>query len=105
MTFGDISTAAYRIKKGVEVTPVRRSLKMSAECGVDIVYKKDFLLPTGRHVACSSTLACISLIRFCVGASSFKERGGLNALKLLDREGRKNGVIAASAGTFTASST
>lgn len=76
ISFGDVSTAAYRIRSGVEVTPIRHSLKLSALFGMDVTFKKEFLLPTG----------------------SFKERGGLNALKLLDREARARGVIAASAG-------
>ena len=49
VTFGDISTAAYRIRNGVEVTPIRHSIKMSALCGMDITFKNEFMLPTGRY--------------------------------------------------------
>ena len=48
VTFGDISTASYRIRKGVTSRAAVRSPKMSALCDMDVWYKKDFLLPTGR---------------------------------------------------------
>ncbi len=48
VAFGDVSTASYRIRRGVTSPPCVRSPKMSALCGMDVWYKKDFLLPTGR---------------------------------------------------------
>ncbi len=97
VAFGDISTAAYRIRSGVEVTPVRHSFKLSAMCGADITFKKDFLLPTGRCAAARAQRTSVSDLCICV-THSFKERGGLNALRLLDPKARARGVIAASAG-------
>jgi threonine dehydratase len=76
VTFGDVSTAAYRIRSGVTRTSVYLSRKMSKITGSTIYFKHEFQHPTG----------------------SFKERGGRNALLMLSAEERRLGVIAASAG-------
>lgn len=76
VSFGDISAASFRIRGGVSRTTVYRSEKMSQLLNANIYFKNEFNLPTG----------------------SFKERGGRNALMLLDPGARKRGVIAASAG-------
>eukprot|EP01137_Pigoraptor_chileana_P027928 Opistho-2@11202 len=76
-TFEDVSTAAFRIRDIIPRTPCDRSHDgMIRMTGMEIYFKKDFLLQTG----------------------SFKERGARNALKLLTPDQRRVGVIAASAG-------
>lgn len=76
ITFGDISTASYRIRSGIQKTMVHHSRKMSQLLNAHVYFKNEFQHPTG----------------------SFKERGGRNALMLLDAGAKKRGVIAASAG-------
>lgn len=73
--FNDISSAAYRVKSGIENTPCTRS-HMSELTGMEIYFKKDYLQYTG----------------------SFKERGARCSLLTLEKEQRNRGVIAASAG-------
>uniref|UniRef100_A0A1I8GZG0 Serine racemase n=1 Tax=Macrostomum lignano TaxID=282301 RepID=A0A1I8GZG0_9PLAT len=73
--FQDVSAAAYKIRKGIVRTPCDRS-HMSRITNMDIYLKKDFLQYTG----------------------SFKERGARYTLLCLDKEQRKVGVVAASAG-------
>ncbi|UJR28484.1 hypothetical protein I4U23_009722 [Adineta vaga] len=75
LTFEEISAAAYRIKFGVEKTPCTSS-HMSKITGMELYFKKDFLLHTG----------------------SFKERGARNTLMTLSAFEKARGVIAASAG-------
>ncbi|CAF2579419.1 unnamed protein product [Rotaria sp. Silwood2] len=75
LRFEEIAAAAYRIKYGVEKTPCTSS-HMSKVAGMDLYFKKDFLLHTG----------------------SFKERGARNTLMILPPEEKARGVIAASAG-------
>ncbi|CAF3849796.1 unnamed protein product, partial [Adineta steineri] len=75
LRFEEIAAAAYRIKFGVEKTPCTSS-HMSKIVGMDLYFKKEFLLPTG----------------------SFKERGARNTLMTLPPEEKARGVIAASAG-------
>lgn len=77
ITFGDISLAAYRISNGVLKTPVSKSHRLAKIVGCkELYFKKEFWQYTG----------------------SFKERGARNALLKMDKESRKKGVIAASAG-------
>ena len=76
VTFADIEAARQRIAGQVDHTPTRRSRRLSELTGADVWLKFDNLHYTG----------------------SFKERGALNRLLQLDAEGRKRGVIAASAG-------
>jgi len=73
--FEDISAAAYRIKDGILRTSCDPS-KMNQEVGMEMYFKKDYLQYTG----------------------SFKERGARFTLLKLNKEQRKLGVIAASAG-------
>eukprot|EP00056_Hartaetosiga_gracilis_P011771 m.180589 g.180589 ORF g.180589 m.180589 type:complete len:460 (-) comp13577_c0_seq6:3048-4427(-) len=74
--FEDISRAKYKISDVIKATPCRQSLKLSHLTGVDLFFKKEYMLETG----------------------SFKERGARNALKALSKSQKKVGVIAASAG-------
>ncbi|XP_022105448.1 uncharacterized protein LOC110987217 [Acanthaster planci] len=73
--FQDVSAAAYKIKSGIHRTPCQKS-QISSLVGMELFFKKEFLLPTG----------------------SFKERGARNTLLTLSEEQRLKGVIAASAG-------
>lgn len=75
LRFEEIAAAAYRIKYGVDKTPCTSS-HMSKITGMDLYFKKEFLLHTG----------------------SFKERGARNTLMILPTEEKARGVIAASAG-------
>jgi hypothetical protein len=61
VTFGEVSTASYRIRSGIARTLMHRSRKMSNLLGSHVYFKNEFQHPTG----------------------SFKERGGRNALLLL----------------------
>jgi threonine dehydratase len=76
VTFQDILAARDRIAGQVDRTPVRRSRRLSELTGADVWVKFDNLHYTG----------------------SFKERGALNRLLLLNAEQRRGGVVAASAG-------
>ncbi|CAL2031595.1 unnamed protein product [Caenorhabditis brenneri] len=76
LVFADISSAAFNIKNGVQLTPCVRSLQLSTKCEMDLYFKKEYLQVTG----------------------SFKERGARYALSRLGEKYRKAGVIAASAG-------
>ncbi|XP_066992529.2 L-threonine ammonia-lyase isoform X2 [Anabrus simplex] len=75
LQFEDITSAAFKIKSGVMVTPCIRS-HFSKLTGMEVYLKKDFLQYTG----------------------SFKERGARYALLMLAPEHREKGVISASAG-------
>ncbi|XP_075148718.1 serine racemase [Haematobia irritans] len=75
ISFRDITSAAFLIKDGVEMTPCPRSTT-SDTYGMDLYLKKDFLQYTG----------------------SFKERGARYALLCLSEEQKKIGVISASLG-------
>lgn len=74
--FADIEAAAQRIKGAVECTPFRPSRTLSAITGCQLSIKFENLQYT----------------------ASFKERGALNRLMLLDELARQRGVIAVSAG-------
>jgi threonine dehydratase len=76
VTLKDIEAARRRIAGGVVLTPCPESIPLSELTGCRIFGKLDNLQRTG----------------------SFKERGALNALRLLTPAQRKRGVIAASAG-------
>src|ERR1700687_2758506 len=76
VTLVDVRAAAERIRRFVVRTPLERSVELSAVCGVDVWLKFECFQSTG----------------------SFKLRGALNALLLLDEETRQQGVITASAG-------
>lgn len=65
VSFGDVSTATYRIRSGISKTLVHPSRKMSQLLGSTIYFKNEFQHPTG----------------------SFKERGGRNAMLLLSELG------------------
>ena len=80
LTFEEITSASYRIRDGISRTPCDRS-HMSSLTGIEIFFKKEFQQFTG----------------------SFKERGSRNTLKLLSKEQRELGVIAASAGNHALS--
>lgn len=75
ITFQDVTSAAFKIKGGIEFTPCRRS-HLSEETGMEIYLKKEFLQFTG----------------------SFKERGARYCLLQLNGEQKKKGVISASLG-------
>lgn len=75
IAFSDITSAAYKIKKGIIRTPCTSSY-LSRITEMDIYLKKDFLQITG----------------------SFKERGALYALTMLPEEQKRIGVISASLG-------
>lgn len=76
VVFEDVGMAAFRIRHGIKKTDCTYSALLSADTGCEIYFKHDHRQYTG----------------------SFKERGALNALMLLDKEQKKKGVIAASAG-------
>src|SRR5689334_10351168 len=71
-----IRAARERIKDAIYHSPCPYSLLLSRLCGCEIYCKLDHLQVTG----------------------SFKERGARNKLLLLPPEGRRRGVVAASAG-------
>ncbi|KAK7793991.1 hypothetical protein R5R35_003955 [Gryllus longicercus] len=75
LQFEDITSAAFKIKSGIMVTPCIRS-HLSQLTGMEIFLKKDFLQYTG----------------------SFKERGARYALIMLPDEQKRKGVISASLG-------
>lgn len=75
ITFQDVTSAAFKIKNGIEYTPCPKS-HLSEMVDMDIYLKKEFLQFTG----------------------SFKERGARYALVMLPKEQRKKGVISASLG-------
>nr|XP_029714117.1 uncharacterized protein LOC115258189 [Aedes albopictus] len=75
ITFQDVTSAAFKIKKGIEYTPCPKS-HLSEMVDMDIYLKKEFLQFTG----------------------SFKERGARYALIMLSDEQKKKGVISASLG-------
>eukprot|EP00730_Choanoeca_flexa_P005888 TRINITY_DN12044_c0_g1_i2.p2 TRINITY_DN12044_c0_g1~~TRINITY_DN12044_c0_g1_i2.p2 ORF type:complete len:427 (+),score=98.17 TRINITY_DN12044_c0_g1_i2:4054-5334(+) len=74
--FEDVSRAKYRIADGVSTTPCEQSATLSEMTKTNLFFKREYLHPTG----------------------SFKERGARNALKMLTKEQKQRGVIAASAG-------
>ena len=76
VTFSDIQAARERIHGQVDHTPTRHSRRLSELTGAEVWVKFDNLHFTG----------------------SFKARGALNRLLLLDADERKRGVVAASAG-------
>lgn len=76
VTFGEVSLANYRIRPAVARTTMHFSRKVSALLGARVYFKNEMEHPTG----------------------SFKERGGRNALMLLDDAAKARGCIAASAG-------
>jgi threonine dehydratase len=76
VSFDDIQAARARIAGQVDHTPTRYSRKLSQLTGAEVWAKFDNLHFTG----------------------SFKERGALNRLLLLNADERKRGVVAASAG-------
>ncbi|CAB3367256.1 Hypothetical predicted protein [Cloeon dipterum] len=73
--FEDITSAAFKVKNGILVTPCMKS-HLSELTGMEIFLKKDFLQYTG----------------------SFKERGASYALLMLPEEQKRKGVISASLG-------
>ncbi|XP_025111403.1 uncharacterized protein LOC112574492 [Pomacea canaliculata] len=73
--FYEISTAAYKIRDGIQQTPCTKS-QMSQSLGMELYFKKEFLQFTG----------------------SFKERGARFTLLQLSPEQQEAGVVAASAG-------
>ena len=76
LTAADVHAAAARIADGVVLTPCSVSRTLSAITGVDVVVKFENVQFT----------------------ASYKERGALNRLLLLDDGERARGVIASSAG-------
>jgi len=76
VTLEDILAARERIAAAVSPTPCRLSHRLSAHCGAEVWLKLENLQLTG----------------------SFKERGALNKMLLLDPTQRAAGVVAASAG-------
>ena len=74
VTFADIQAAQSRIRGQVDRTPVRRSRRLSQLTGAEVWLKFDNLHFTG----------------------SFKERGALNRLLLLNEDERRRGVVAGS---------
>jgi len=80
-SFDDVVDAAERIKNGIIYTPCVYNAALSKICNAEIWCKLDYLQSTG----------------------SFKERGGLNSLLLLDPVAKIKGVITASAGNHALS--
>ena len=76
VTFDDIEAARARLGNAIERTPLTRSETLSKSLGADLYLKFENLQFT----------------------ASFKERGALNKLLLLDGDERRRGVIAMSAG-------
>src|SRR5690242_12194205 len=76
VSFDEIQAAAERIAGHVIQSPCPPSTSLSEVTGLEVYCKLDYLQRTG----------------------SFKERGARNALLLLNRDQKKRGVIAASAG-------
>ncbi len=76
LTLADIVDARGRIAEGIYLSPCPESIPLSEICNCPVFCKLDYLQRTG----------------------SFKERGARNALELLDKRQRKQGVISASAG-------
>lgn len=79
LTLDHVRAAANRVEKAVVRTPMLRSQTLTSIAGADIWLKFENLQFT----------------------AAYKERGALNALKLLTEEQRKRGVIAASAGNHS----
>ncbi|MAV55106.1 MAG: threonine ammonia-lyase [Phycisphaerae bacterium] len=75
-TFDDVSAASSRIADGIFHTPCFEAPALSERCGCTVFTKDEHLQRTG----------------------SFKERGARNALMLLNKDAKKRGAIAASAG-------
>lgn len=75
LKFADITSAAYKIKDGIVLTPCMKS-HLSDLTKMEIFLKKDFFQVTG----------------------SFKERGACYALMMLTEEQKAKGVISASLG-------
>ncbi|KAI5732067.1 hypothetical protein M8J77_020702 [Diaphorina citri] len=75
LKFADITSAAYKIKDGIVLTPCMKS-HLSELTKMEIFLKKDFFQVTG----------------------SFKERGACYALLMLSEDQKKKGVISASLG-------
>lgn len=75
INFHDVTSAAFKIRGGVEYTPCNHS-HLSGETGMDIYLKKEYLQYTG----------------------SFKERGARYCLLQLSEAQKKKGVISASLG-------
>nr|XP_061810476.1 L-threonine ammonia-lyase-like [Nerophis lumbriciformis] len=76
ITLQDILEARQTVGNQIVQTPTLASPKYSARTGVDVWFKYEILQTTG----------------------SFKVRGALNRIAALDAEGRRRGVVAASAG-------
>lgn len=76
LTLSDIQAARTRIHDSIVVTPCKHSATLSALVGGEVFLKLENLQQTG----------------------SFKDRGALNKMRLLDETQRAAGVIAASAG-------
>jgi len=76
ITIADIEAAAQRIRPAIYRSPCPRSAGLSKLIGAEVYCKLEYLQQTG----------------------SFKERGACNALRLLDEDTRRRGVITASAG-------
>src|SRR5690348_8951182 len=79
LSFADIEAAAARLKGHIERTPLRHSRTLSEITGADVWIKFENLQFT----------------------ATYKERGALNKLLLLNDNERKRGVIAASAGNHS----
>jgi len=75
-TFDQVVEAAKRIEGGIVRSPCMHSVALSELCHCEVWCKLDYMQATG----------------------SFKERGGRNALMLLDAAQKSRGVVAASAG-------
>jgi len=76
LTLDDVVAAQRRIAGGIYLSPCPESIPLAEICGSRIHCKLDYLQRTG----------------------SFKERGARNALLLLEKREREQGVISASAG-------
>ncbi len=76
VTLADIIAAKGRIAESIYLSPCPQSIPLGELCGAHVFCKLEYLQRTG----------------------SFKERGALNAMLLLDAAQRRRGVISASAG-------
>jgi threonine dehydratase len=97
ITFGDVSMAAYRIRSGIDRTPVYRSRKMSQMLNATVYFKNEFQLPTGSFKERGGRNALLQLGEFVTHVDICEETLPLR-LMCADARGRKTGVIAASAG-------
>ena len=63
--FAEISAAAYNIRGGVHKTPLAKSQTLSAQLGMDLYFKKEFLQDTGSFKVSSFLSLPLCPLRLC----------------------------------------